>query len=90
MSKSKHSVNDCKTAAEFERAVTHQGGRVRTGGPHNKAQRADGTGCVPIPRHTGDLPPGTRRSIAAALRALGFFVLLLVVAAWAGFFLLTS
>lgn len=71
------SVTDCKTASEFCRAAARQGGEVRGGGRHDKIY-LDGRGPVPIPRHSGDIPTGTRRSIVRALLTLGFMLLAVV------------
>lgn len=73
----KSSVKDCRSSSEFERAVSRQGGEVRTGGGHNKVY-LDGKGPVAVPRHRGDLPTGTRCNIIKALLTLGFFACPLV------------
>lgn len=69
------SVRNCRTSSEFVRAVERQGGRVDNGGRHYKVRGPEGNGCVPVPRHPGDLPTGTRCSIIKALVSLGFMVL---------------
>lgn len=71
----KYSVTRCKTSGDFVRAVSHQGGTVVHGSRHDIAHDADGKGACAIPRHNGDLAPGTRGSIKKMLLLLGFFVL---------------
>jgi predicted RNA binding protein YcfA (HicA-like mRNA interferase family) len=73
----RYSVRNCKSARDFERAVSHQGGEITRGGRHDLVHDADGKGSVAIPRHGGDdLAPGTQHSIVKSLLLLGFFVLI--------------
>jgi len=72
----RYSVRNCKSARDFERAVSHQGGEVTHGGRHDIVHDGDGRGSVSIPQHGGDdLATGTRHSIVKALLLLGFFLL---------------
>jgi len=75
MGRSQQSVRNCRTPRQFQRAVRKQGGYVEGGGRHDKLCGPNG-GKVPLPRHSGDLPTGTRSSIAKALLAIGFLVCL--------------
>jgi len=68
------SVRDCHNARQFRLVVRRQGGHVDAGKRHDIARGRDGQGCVPIPRHTGDLATGTRSAITKMLVALGFVV----------------
>ncbi len=69
----KKTLHDCYTHDDFCSVVSREGGQIGRGGRHDVAQRADGTGRVPLPRHAGQYARGTRKSIIAALTALGFF-----------------
>lgn len=60
----------CKSSRDFIRLATSRGAEIREGGSHTKII-GPGGGIVPIPRHTGDLPTGTRRSIARMLKLIG-------------------
>lgn len=70
------SVENCRTAREFERAVQRQGGWIEQGGNHARLCHPDG-GKVALPRHAGDLATGTRHSIMKMLLSLGFMVVTL-------------
>lgn len=70
------SVSDCRTAQDFERVISRQGGRIVRGARHDIVQGRNG-GRVAIPRHRGDLPTGTRCAIIRELLMLGFMVVLL-------------
>jgi len=71
--KDKYSVEGKRTRRDIDRAVKYQGGFFTHGTNHDKAYHDSDGGYVAVPRHSGDLAPGTARSITKALLLLGFF-----------------
>jgi predicted RNA binding protein YcfA (HicA-like mRNA interferase family) len=61
---------DCRSSSDFVRYSKQQGASIAEGGSHTKIVGPTG-GKVPIPRHRGDLPEGTRRSIIRMLKMIG-------------------
>ena len=71
-------VEDCKTYRDFESWGLFKGGRLKTGGRHVKIVGPSG-GIVPLPKHSGDLPKGTRWSIIKMFKAVGLAVIVFAV-----------
>lgn len=76
MSKPK-SINDCRTAADFDRVISRSGlnySKRQNGSSHRIYRFTESGRSVPIPQHTGDLPTGTRHSIIKSLVLVGLAV----------------
>jgi predicted RNA binding protein YcfA (HicA-like mRNA interferase family) len=55
------------TAKELKRKLAAAGWTITNGTNHDLATHPDNPGVkVPIPRHTGDIPPGTLNNILKA------------------------
>lgn len=76
MSKPK-SINDCRTAADFDRVISRSGldySERQNGTSHRVYRFTDSGRSVPIPQHNGEIPTGTRHSIAKMLAMIGLAV----------------
>jgi predicted RNA binding protein YcfA (HicA-like mRNA interferase family) len=68
------SIDNCRNSRDFDQAIRHSGLRVeeRQNGSSHRVYKFPDTGVsVPIPQHNGDIPIGTRRSIAKRLILAG-------------------
>ncbi len=70
-------LDQCRTYKDYSHFVITHGGSIEDGGRHAIAH-GPGGGICPIPRHPGDIPPGTRRSINARLIMIGIGILVIL------------
>lgn len=74
----KPSIHDCRSAADFDRAICKSGVAFveRQNGTSHKIYKFPEQGLsVPIPQHNGEIPTGTRRSIVKRLLLIGLSVI---------------
>ena len=71
-------VEDCKTYRDFESWGLRRGGTMKNSGRHPKMV-GPGGGIVPMPKHSGDLPKGTRWSIIKMFKAVGLAVIVFAI-----------
>lgn len=71
----KRGISQCKTSDEFLKLARKQA-NIREGGRHSVVY--NDLGQCAIPRHKGDLPTGTRCSIAKTLKLMGLTLLVFV------------
>jgi predicted RNA binding protein YcfA (HicA-like mRNA interferase family) len=75
---SRKQLEDCRTAREIVSYSECHGGYIKEGGSHTKIVGPTG-GICPVPRHNGDLPSGTLRSIIRMLKLIGIIALVITV-----------
>lgn len=66
-----HILKNCRTADDFIKFAKHNDLQVLEGTRHTKIYTDEGY-MITIPRHNGDLCPGTRHSILKWFIAIGF------------------
>lgn len=70
----KLNLTDCRTSKDYDRVIRRSGQDYveRQNGTSHKVYKFVQKGVsVPIPQHSGEIPPGTRRSIAKMLALVG-------------------
>lgn len=73
---SKKRLDQCKSGEDFLSFASKRGAEVVQGGRHAKVVTE--RGVVAVPRHKGDLPTGTRRSILKSFLQLGLVMMFLL------------
>jgi predicted RNA binding protein YcfA (HicA-like mRNA interferase family) len=70
----KRSLDGCRTSRDFDRLITRSGVQYverQNGTSHRIYKFPDHGVSVPVPQHRGEIPTGTRRSIAKMLTLVG-------------------
>jgi len=77
----KLSISDCRTSSDFDRVIRRSGQQYveRQNGTSHKVYKFVEKGVsVPVPQHRGEIPTGTRRSIAKMLALVGLGIVVLI------------
>lgn len=72
--KKKMSLSDCRTPKDFDRVINRSGVKFveRHNGTSHRIYKFPQHGIsVPVPQHRGEIPTGTRHSIAKMLALVG-------------------
>lgn len=75
----KLNLSDCRTSSDFDRVIRKSGQQYveRQNGTSHKVYKFVEKGVsVPVPQHRGEIPTGTRRSIAKMLALIGLGAIL--------------
>lgn len=70
----KRSLDGCRTSRDFDRLINSSGVHFterQNGTSHKVYKFVDQGVSVPVPQHRGEIPTGTRRSIAKMLALVG-------------------